>query len=110
MGDRRGQSRLHGLGLFNNVQCLLNAVCAASDCTGVTHCCKKFFLILPGVFPGKFNLDVQGLAVIDPVAPDISLAVITDTDNSAVLGVELTYRMVPGDAAVFTQSSDNLVL
>jgi hypothetical protein len=62
------------------------------------------------VFARKFNLDIQGLTVRNPVAPDISLAVITDTDDSAVLRVELTYRMVPGYAAVFTKGSNNLVL
>lgn len=44
------------------------------------------------------------------MAPDISLAVVADTDDTAVLGVELTDRVVYGIAAVFTQSSDNLVL
>ena len=62
------------------------------------------------MFPGKFNLDVQGLTVRNAVTPDIGFAVVADTNDSAVLGVELAYRVVPGDAAVFTQSSDNLVL
>ena len=83
---------------------------AAGDRTGVTHCCKKFFLILPGVFPGKFNLDVQGLTIRDPVTPDIGLAMVADTDDTAIFRIELTYRMVHRIAAVFTQSSDNLVL
>jgi hypothetical protein len=44
------------------------------------------------------------------VAPDISLAMLTDTDDRTVLGVELPYRVVDGVAAVFTERRDNLVL
>lgn len=62
------------------------------------------------MFPGKFNLDIQGLTVIDPVAPDISLAMMTHVHDRAVLGVELTYRVVPSDAAVLTEGYDYLVL
>lgn len=44
------------------------------------------------------------------MAPDVSLTMVTDTDDAAVLGVELADRMVPSDAAIFTESYDNLVL
>ena len=62
------------------------------------------------MLPGKFNLDVQGLTVRATVAPDISFAVVSHVHDSAVLGVELAYRVVPGYAAVFTEGYDNLVL
>ena len=44
------------------------------------------------------------------MTPDISLAVIADTDDTAVFSVELADRVVDCVAAVFAQSSDNLVL
>jgi hypothetical protein len=44
------------------------------------------------------------------VAPDIGFAVVADTDDTAIFRIELAYRMVHRIAAVFTQSSDNLVL
>ena len=82
----------------------------SSDSTGFTHSVQKFLLVIPGVFPGKFNLDVDGTTVRYPVSPDISLAVVSHVYDSAVLGVELTYRVVPGDAAVLTEGYDDLVL
>lgn len=42
--------------------------------------------------------------------PDIGFAVLTDVHDSAVLGVELAYRMVYSVAAVLTEGCDNLVL
>jgi hypothetical protein len=62
------------------------------------------------VFPGKFNLDVQGLTIGDPVTHDVAFAMLAHTDDTAVLGVELTYRVVPSYAAVLTEGYDNLVL
>lgn len=44
------------------------------------------------------------------MAPDISFAMVADTDDTAVLGIELTDRVVPSDAAVLTEGYDNLVL
>lgn len=62
------------------------------------------------MFARKFNLDVDSTTVGDPVAPDISLTMLSYTNDTAVLGVELAYRVIHGIAAVLTQSSDNLVL
>jgi hypothetical protein len=62
------------------------------------------------VFPGKFNLDIDGPTVRATVAPDISLSVVTHVNDRAVLGVELTYRVVSSYAAVLTEGYDNLVL
>ena len=58
----------------------------------------------------KFNLDINGSSVSDTMTHDIGFAMLTHTNETTILGVELTYRVVPSDAAVFTQSSDNLVL
>lgn len=44
------------------------------------------------------------------MTPDISLAVVSHIHDRAVLGVELTYRMVPSYAAVLTEGYDDLVL
>ena len=44
------------------------------------------------------------------MTPDISLAVVADVHDSAVLGVELTYRVVSCYAAVLTEGYDYLVL
>lgn len=62
------------------------------------------------MFARKFYFDVQSAAVGNAVAPDISLAVVSYMDDTAVLGVELTYRVVYGVAAVLTESNDNFVL
>ena len=58
----------------------------------------------------QLNFNVQRLTVTDPVAPNIGLSVVAYVHDSAVLGVELAYRVVPSDAAIFTESYDNLVL
>lgn len=42
--------------------------------------------------------------------PNISLAVLPHTNDTAVLGIELTYRVIYGITAVLTEGSDNLVL
>ena len=42
--------------------------------------------------------------------PNISLAVLTDSDDRAVLCIELPYRVVYGVTAVLTESNDNFVL
>ena len=101
---------MQGLGLSNNFQCLLYAVCAASDSTGITHCFQKFFLILPGVFPGKFDLNVDGTTVRATMTHNVAFAMLTHTDQTAVLGVKLSDRVVPSYAAVLTESYDNPVL
>jgi hypothetical protein len=44
------------------------------------------------------------------MAPNISLTMMTDVYERAVFRVELPDSMVPGNAAVFTQSCDDLVL
>jgi hypothetical protein len=58
----------------------------------------------------ELHFDIQSLAVRNAVAPDIGLAVLSDSDDGAVLGVELPYRVVYGVAAVSAERSDNLVL
>jgi hypothetical protein len=85
-------------------------VCAASDSTGVTHCCKKFFLIRARVFARKFNLDVDSTTVRNTVAPYIGFAMLTDVYEGTVFRIELTDRVVPSDATVLTEGYDNLVL
>ena len=62
------------------------------------------------MFPGKFNLDVQGLTIIDAVTPDIGLAMVADTDDTAIFRIELAYRVVHRIAAVLTEGYDYLVL
>jgi hypothetical protein len=44
------------------------------------------------------------------MAPDISLAMVSYVHDSAVLGVKLSDRVVPGYAAVLTEGYDYLVL
>jgi hypothetical protein len=67
-------------------------------------------LVFPGVFPGKFDLDIDSSAIGNAMTPYISLAVVADVHDRAVLGVELPDRVVSSDAAVLTKSHDNLVL
>lgn len=78
--------------------------------TGVPHSIQKFLLILSGMFPGELHFDVQSLAVINAMTPNISLAVVSHIHDSAILGKELAYRMVSSNAAVLTEGYDNLVL
>lgn len=44
------------------------------------------------------------------MAPDVSFAMVADTDDAAVLGIELADSMVSSDAAILAESYDNLVL
>lgn len=83
---------------------------ASGDSTGVTHSVQKFLLIRARFLTGKFYFDIYGSAIRNTVAPDIGFAVLTDPNDSAVLGVELAYRVVYGVATVLTESRDNLVL
>lgn len=83
---------------------------ASGDSTGVPHSCKKFLLIRARVFAGEFYFDIQGATVTDAMPPYIGLAVLADTDDRAVLGIELPYRMVSGYAAVLTERHDDFVL
>jgi hypothetical protein len=62
------------------------------------------------VFPWEFHFDVDGSSITNAVAPNIGLAMLTDTNNTAIFRVELTDRMIDCVAAILTQSSDNLVL
>lgn len=83
---------------------------AASDSTGVTHSVQKLLLIRARFLTRQLDLDVDSSSVRNTVAPDISLAVLTDSDDTAVFREELTYRMVTSDAAVLTEGYDYLVL
>jgi hypothetical protein len=78
--------------------------------TGVSHSIQKFTLVRARVFSRQFYFDVECSTVADPVPPDISLAVVPDVYDGAVLGVELPHRMISGYAAMLTQSCDNLIL
>lgn len=85
-------------------------MCASSDGTGVTHGVQKLLLIRARMLTRQLDFDIQGFSIRNAVPPDISFAVVSHVYDSAVLGVELTYRVVPGDAAVLTEGYDNLVL
>lgn len=99
---------LHGP--LNNFQRLLYAVSAASDGTGVTHSIQKFLLIRARMFTRQLHLDINSPSIRNTVPHDVALAVFPDVNDTAILGEELPYRMVPNDAAVFTESDDYLVL
>lgn len=103
-----GQSGLHGFS--NNVQCLLYAVSAASDRTGVTHSVQKLLLIRARMLTRQLNFDVHGPSVRDTMTPNIGLTVMTDVDDTTVFRKELPYSMVSSDAAVPTESHDYFVL
>ena len=83
---------------------------APGDRTGITHRVQKLLLIRARFLAGKFYFDVYGSSIPNTVSPDIGLAVVTDIDDTAVFREELTYCVVTSDAAVFTESYDNLVL
>lgn len=83
---------------------------AAGDSTGVTHSVQKFLLIRARFLAGKFHFDIYGPSIRNAVAPDISLAVVTDIDDAAVFREELAYRVVPRYAAVLTEGYDDLIL
>jgi hypothetical protein len=85
-------------------------VSAASDRTGVTHSVQKLLLIRARMLTRQLNFDVQGPSVRDTMTPNIGLAVMTNVDDRAVLGVELPYRVVDCIAAVPTESHDYFVL
>lgn len=105
---RSGQSGLHGFS--NNVQCLLDAVSAAGDSTGVTHSVQKFLLIRARMLTRQLHFYVDGPSIRNAVAPDIGLAVLTNMDDTAVFRKELADGVVPSDAAVLTESHDDFVL
>lgn len=44
------------------------------------------------------------------MAVDISLAMLTNMNDTAVFRIELPYSVVTGHTSVFAQSRDNLVL
>lgn len=71
---------------------------APGDSTGSSHSIQKFLLILPWFLTRQLDLDVYGLAVL-PMSVYIRLAVMPDVNERTILRVELTYRVVPGDAA-----------
>lgn len=83
---------------------------ASSDSTGVTHSIQKFLLIRARVFAGKFHLDIYSSTVRNAVAHEIGFTVLTDVNDTTILGKELPHRMVTNDAAVFTEGYDYLVL
>lgn len=83
---------------------------ASRDSASVTHSIQKFLLIRARFLAGKFYFDVDGPSIRNTVTPDISLAMVTDINDTAVFREELAYRMVPSDAAVFTEGYDYLVL
>lgn len=83
---------------------------ASGEGAGVAHGCKKFFLIRARFLTRKFDFYVQGSPIRNAVAPYISLAVLADSNEAAVLGVELAYRVVHSVAAVLTEGRDDLVL
>jgi hypothetical protein len=62
------------------------------------------------VFSRKFNFDIYGSTIRDSVTHNVAFAVLAHTNDTPVLGVELTYRAVSRNAAVFTERCDNLVL
>ena len=80
------------------------------DSAGATHRLQKFLLIRARILTRQLNFDIQGLTVTNTVAENISLAVMADVYDRAVLGVELAYRVVSSDAAVLTQGYDDLIL
>lgn len=80
------------------------------DGASVTHSFQKLPLVIPGVFPRKFDLDVQRPTVRTAMTMNVGLAMLTHTNDTAVLGIELTYRVVTSDAAVLTEGYDYLVL
>ena len=81
-----------------------------SESTGVPHSIQKISLVGARVFPGQLHLDVKCSTIRDSMSPDISLAVVPDVHDGAVLSVELPHRMVSGDAAVLTEGYDDFVL
>ena len=83
---------------------------ASGNRAGVMHSIQKFLLVIPGMFPREFDFDVDRSPIRDAVTPDISLAMVTDVDDTAVFCEELTYGVIPCDAAVLTESHDYLVL
>ena len=83
---------------------------ASRDSTGSTHSIQKFLLIRARVLTRKFHFDVDSPSIRNTVTPDISLAMVTDVDDTAVFREELTYRVVSCDAAVLTEGYDNLIL
>ena len=83
---------------------------ASRDSAGVTHSIQKFLLIRARVLTRKFYFDVDGSSVADTMTHNVGLAMVTDVDDTAVFRNELTYRVVPSDAAVLTEGYDYLVL
>ena len=85
-------------------------MCATGDSAGVTHCIQKFLLIRARVFAREFDFDIDGTTIRDPVTPDIGFAMLTHTNDTTVLCIELTDSVVDCVAAVLTEGHDNLVL
>lgn len=84
-------------------------MCATGDSAGGSHSIQKFLLILPWLLTRQLDLDVYGFAVLS-MAMYIRLAVVANIHKRTVLCVELTYRVVSGDAAALTEGDDDFVL
>lgn len=93
-----------------NFQSLLDTVSYSCDGSRSSHGIEELPLILAGFLAWQLHLDIQGATVRNAVAENISLAVMTDIDDRAVLGVKLTDRMVSRNASVLTEGYDDLVL
>ena len=83
---------------------------ATGNSAGRPHSLDEFFLVLPRVFPGQFNLYVQCFAVRNTVSENIAFAVLADIYDCTVFRIELAYRVVSGHASVLTQGGYDFVL
>jgi hypothetical protein len=58
----------------------------------------------------KFDFNVYGPSIRNAMTHDVTFAVLTNPDDAAVFRKELTYGVVPSDAAVLAEGHDNFVL
>lgn len=80
------------------------------DSTGSCHCFQKSYLIRARLLTRKFHFYVECFAIRYPMAPDICLALMTDVYHTAVSGIELTYCVVSGHAAIGTKGNNDFIL
>lgn len=74
------------------------------------HSIQKCLLILAWVFSRQFNLYVYGATVRHPMPCNVGFALVPHIYKSAVFRIKLSYRVIPGYAAILTKGNYNLVL
>jgi hypothetical protein len=67
-------------------------------------------LIRARILTRKFDLDIYGSSIGNPMSHNVAFTVMSDVHDRAVLCIELPYRVVTGYTSVLTEGYDDLIL